>query len=91
MNGPFALIDHMINFRLTWKQFPFLGAQSSCYNLEGDLSPVMFKEIFHDSLKILNLQDLYGKPFKCDWLAIVVFLIQILLILAAVAIATIEI
>ena len=81
----------MINFRLTRKQFPLLGAQSSCYNLEGDLSPVMLKEIFHDSLKILNLQDLYGKPFKCDWLAIVVFLIQILLILAAVAIATIEI
>ena len=29
-----------------------LRAQSACYELKGDLSPVMLKEIFHDSLKI---------------------------------------
>ena len=29
-----------------------LRAQSTCYELKGDLSPVMLKEIFHDSLKI---------------------------------------
>ena len=40
-----------------------LMAQSACYELKEDLSPVMLKEIFHDSLKILNYKDLYGKPF----------------------------
>ena len=40
-----------------------LMAQSACYELKEDLSPVMLKEIFHDSLKILNDNDLYGKPF----------------------------
>ena len=29
-----------------------LRAQSACYELKGDLSPVMLKEIFHDGLKI---------------------------------------
>ena len=29
-----------------------LRAQSACYELKEDLSPVMFKEIFHDSWKI---------------------------------------
>ena len=29
-----------------------LRAQSACYELKGDLSPVMLKEIFHDNLKI---------------------------------------
>ena len=28
-----------------------LRAQSTCYELKGDLSPVILKEIFHDSLK----------------------------------------
>ena len=31
-----------------------LRAQIDCYELKGDLSPVMLKEIFHDSLKILK-------------------------------------
>ena len=32
-----------------------LRAQSACYELRGDLSPVNYvKEIFHDSLKILK-------------------------------------
>ena len=28
-----------------------LRAQSACYELKGDLSPIMLQEIFHDSLK----------------------------------------
>ena len=28
-----------------------LRAQSACYELKGDLSPVMLKEIFHDSFE----------------------------------------
>ena len=35
--------------------FPYkshLRAQISCYELKGELNPVMLKEIFHDSLKI---------------------------------------
>ena len=38
------------------------------------------RERFNDSLKFQNLQDLYGKPIKREWVARVVFLIQILLI-----------
>ena len=30
----------------------YSGAQSACYELKGDLSPLILKEIFHDSLKI---------------------------------------
>ena len=41
----------------------------------------MLKEIFHDSLKNFEIyKDLYGKPFKCDWVVKVVFLLQILLV-----------
>ena len=29
-----------------------LRAQSVCYELKGDLSPVMLNEMFHDGLKI---------------------------------------
>ena len=29
-----------------------LRAQIACYELKGDLSPVMLKKIFHDNLKI---------------------------------------
>ena len=32
--------------------FMHLRALSSCYELRGGLSPVILKEIFHDSLKI---------------------------------------
>ena len=31
-----------------------LRAQSACYELKRDLSPVMLNEIFHDSLKNTN-------------------------------------
>ena len=38
-----------------------LRAQSACYELKGDLSPVMLKEIFHDNLKNYEIyKDLYG-------------------------------
>ena len=52
-----------------------LSMSSDCnylYELKGDLSPVMLKEIFHESV------ELYGKSRKCDWVAKVVFLIQML-------------
>ena len=34
-----------------------LRAQSACYELKADLSPIMLKEIFHDSLKISKFID----------------------------------
>ena len=52
-----------------------LRGQISCYESEGELRPVMFKFENFQSYK-----NLYGKPFKGDWVAKVVFLIQILLI-----------
>ena len=66
----------------TVKKFngPFITPQIASHEKKGDLSQVMLKEIFHDSLKISKYcKDLYGKPFKGDWLARVVFPIQILL------------
>ena len=60
-----------------------LRAQSACYELKGDLSPVMLKEIKLFSQQFENVKiykDLYRKPFKRDWMAKVVFLIKILLI-----------
>ena len=32
-----------------------LRAQIACYELRGDLSPVMFKEIFHESFENLEI------------------------------------
>ena len=46
----------------------------------------MLKEMIHE---IHN--DLYGKPFKCDWVVKVVFLIRTLPTFGAVAITTFEI
>ena len=41
----------------------------------------MLKEIFYDKLKLFEIyKDLYGKPLILDWVAEVVFPIQILLI-----------
>ena len=49
----------------------------------------MLKEIFHESFQnFKTYKDLYGNPYKCDWAAKVVFLIQVSV---AVAIATFEI
>ena len=41
-----------------------LRAQIACYELKGDLSPVILKEYFTKVLKIQNYKDLYGKPCK---------------------------
>ena len=43
----FEIFKLSLNLSLT-----HLRAQSACYELKGDLSPVMLKEIFHGSLKI---------------------------------------
>ena len=57
-----------------------LRAQIDCYELKGGLSPVILKEIFHESFENFRIyKDLYGKPLKRDWVAKVVFLIQMLL------------
>ena len=57
-------------------------AKIVCYELKGDLRSVMLKEIIitrqFENFEIYK--DLCGKPFKLDWVAKVVFLIQILLI-----------
>ena len=53
-------------------------AQIACYELKGGLSLVMLNKIFHDSFENVEFKDLYGKPWKCDWMAKVVFLIQML-------------
>ena len=37
----------------------YLRAQFACYELKGDLSPVMLKEISHDELR--NYKDLFKK------------------------------
>ena len=56
-----------------------LRAQIVYYELKVDLSPVMLKEIFHDSFENFeNYKDLYGKPCKRDWMAKAVFLVQML-------------
>ena len=52
-----------------------LRAQSICYELKGDLSPISGQ---FENFKIYK--DLYGKPFKHEWVTKVVFLIPILLI-----------
>ena len=47
------LLDSSEIFKLSLNISPSnLRAQSACYELKGDLSPVMLKEIFHDSFKI---------------------------------------
>ena len=56
-NRPFAIGDQLSVNTETVKLNvnPFLThirAQSACYELKGDLSPVMLNEIFHNSLKI---------------------------------------
>ena len=44
-----------------------LKAQIACYELKGDLSPVMLKGIFLDCFENFEIyEDLYGKPYKHD-------------------------
>ena len=35
-----------------------LTAQTACYELKGRFEPVMLKEIFHDSLKIVKFTSM---------------------------------
>ena len=51
-----------------------LRAQIACYELNGYLRPVMLKAIFHEGFENFQI----GKPCKRDWMAKVVFLIQML-------------
>ena len=59
-----------------------LRAQIAFYELKEDLSSVMLKEIFQDSFENFEIyKDMYGRPCKRDWMAKVVFPIQMLLTL----------
>ena len=42
--------------------------ESACYELKGDLSPLMLNEIFHDSLKFRNLQGFVRKTIQA-WMS----------------------
>ena len=54
--------------------FTHLRALSSCYELRGGLSPVILKEIFHDSLKISKFSKIcIENHSRADWVAKVVF------------------
>ena len=54
---------------------------SACYEFKGDLSSVMLKEIFHDSLIILKFRRIcMENNSSVTWVAKVVFLKKILLI-----------
>ena len=46
VNRPSKILKLSLNLSLL-----HLRAQISCYELKGDLSPVMLKEIFHDSFE----------------------------------------
>ena len=69
-------------FKLSLNLFlTHLRDQMACYELKGDLSPVMLKEIFQDSLKTSNLQGFVWKTIQaCLVGKNCFFLIQILLI-----------
>ena len=72
----FEIFKLSLNVSLT-----HLRVQSACYKLKGDLGSVMLKKILYNSLKISKFTRICMKLFKRDWVAKVVFLIQILLIL----------
>ena len=80
-------------FKLSLNLFlTHLRDQMACYELKGDLSPVMLKEIFHDSLKTSKFTriSMENHSSVTGWQKLF-FLIQILLISAAAAIITFEI
>ena len=58
-----------------------LRAQIACYELKGDLSPVMLKEIFHDRLKTSKFMRICMENHSSvtGWQKLF-FLIQVLLI-----------
>ena len=67
-----------------------LRVQSGCYELKGDLSPIILKEIFHNSLKISKFTRICMENLSnmTRWQKL--FLVQILLNLTAIVIATFE-
>ena len=67
-------------FKLSLKSFLYTFKGSNCvYELKGDPSPVMLKEIFHDSFGNFNITRIcMENHWKRDWMAKVVFLIQML-------------
>ena len=69
-----------------------LRAQSAYYELKGDLSPVMLKEIFHDSLEISEFTRICTENHLsvAGWQKLF-FSYKSFLFWAAVAIATFEI
>ena len=80
-------------FKLSLNLFlTHLRDQMACYELKGDLSPVMLKEIFQDSLKTSKFTriSMENHSSVTGWQKLF-FLIQILLISAAAAIITFEI
>ena len=87
VNRPSKILKLSLNLSL-----PHLRAQISCYELKGDLSPVMLKEIFHDSFESFEITRICMeiKPCKRDWMAKVVFSGKHFQLLAAVAIATFD-
>ena len=57
-----------------------LRLQIVCYELKGDLSPVMLKELFHDSFENFESTRICMENHASrNWIAKVVFLIQMLL------------
>ena len=77
----FQILVNSKIFKLTFNlSLTHLRAQIAC--CEGDLNAVMIKEIFHDSFEKFKIYNsLYGKQCKRDWVAKVVFLVQMLLTL----------
>ena len=56
-----------------------LKAQIACYELKGDLSPVMLKEIFHESFENFEITRICMENHaSVSRMAKVVFLIQML-------------
>ena len=67
-----------------------LTVQIACYELKGDLSPVMLKEMFHDSFENLEIKRI-SMENHASVDSKIFFLKRILYLSAAVAIATFEI
>ena len=76
------LLVNSETFKLSLNLSPtHLRAQSACYELKGDLSPLILNEIFHDSLKISKFTRICMENHSSvTWWQKLFFLIQILLI-----------
>ena len=80
----FTIFKLLLNLSLA-----HLKVQIACYELKGDLSPVMLKGIFLDCFENFEIyEDLYGKPYKHDRVTTAVFCIQMF---SHVAVSTFEI